>query len=154
MSKATPTYTVENSVFTFILTLSIGVHLESSYETVIGKETSGDYLPLIPANKWGNTIRVEFNGSKKFNEIYTALVLDSFFEQNKVSVNETVTPAYNLLHLRMGGKLVFDKMNIGMNLSFNNILDETYISHLSVLKNDQIPNPGRNIVLGLNFNFL
>ena len=130
------------------------LHLESSYETVIGKETSGDYLPLIPANKWANTIRVEFNGSKKFNEIYTALVLDSFFEQNKVSVNETVTPAYNLLHLRMGGKLVFDKMNIGMNLSFNNILDETYISHLSVLKNDQIPNPGRNIVLGLNFNFL
>ena len=130
------------------------LHLESSYETVIGKETNGDYLPLIPANKWGNTIRVEFNGSKKFNEIYTALVLDSFFEQNNVSVNETVTPAYNLLHLRMGGKLVFDKMNIGMNLSFNNILDETYISHLSVLKNDQIPNPGRNIVLGLNFNFL
>ncbi len=131
------------------------LHLESSYETVIGKQTNGgDYLPLIPANKWANTVRVEIKGTETFNEIYTALVLDSFFEQNKVSVNETVTPAYNLLHLRMGANLSFEKIDIGMNLSFNNLLDETYISHLSVLKTDLIPNPGRNIVLGLNFKFL
>ena len=130
------------------------LHLESTYETVIGEQISGDYLPLIPANKWANTIRVEFKGTEKFNELYAALVLDSFLEQNKVSLNETATPAYNLLHLRMGANLSLEKLNIGMNLSFNNVLDETYISHLSVLKADLIPNPGRNIVLGLNFKFL
>ena len=130
------------------------LHLESTYETVVGKETSGEYLPLIPANKWANTIRVEFKGTETFNEIYTALVLDSFFEQNNVSINETVTPGYNLLHLRMGANLTFEKLDIGMNLSCNNLLDETYISHLSILKTDLIPNPGRNIVLGLNFKFL
>ncbi|MEL4454531.1 TonB-dependent receptor [Lutimonas vermicola] len=130
------------------------LHLESTYETVIGEQISGDYLPLIPANKWANTIRVEFKGTEKFNELYAALVLDSFLEQNKVSLNETATPAYNLLHLRMGANLSLQKLNIGMNLSFNNLLDETYISHLSVLKADLIPNPGRNIVLGLNFKFL
>lgn len=130
------------------------LHLESSYETVVGKETSGEYLPLIPANKWANTIRVEFKGTETFNEIYTALVLDSFMEQSKVSFNETVTPGYNLLHLRMGANLSFEKINIGMNLSVNNLLDETYISHLSLLKADLIPNRGRNIVLGLNFKFL
>ena len=130
------------------------LHLESSYETVVGKETSGENLPLIPANKWANTIRVEFKGTETFNEIYTALVLDSFMEQSKVSFNETVTPGYNLLHLRMGANLSFEKLNIGMNLSVNNILDETYISHLSLLKADLIPNRGRNIVLGLNFKFL
>jgi len=130
------------------------LHLESSYETVIGEQSNGDYLPLIPANKWANTIRVEIKGTETFNEIYTALILDSFLEQNKVSINETVTPGYNLLHLRMGGNLSFEKINIGMNLGFNNLLDETYISHLSVLKTDLIPNPGRNIVLGLNFKFL
>ncbi len=46
------------------------------------------------------------------------------------------------------------KMDLGINLSFNNLLNETYISHLSVLKADMIPNPGRNMVLGLNFKFL
>ncbi len=130
------------------------LHLESTFETVIGEQNNGDYLPLIPANKLANTIRVEIKGTETINEIYTALVLDSFLEQNKVSLNETVTPAYNLLHLRMGASLSFDKISIGINLSFNNLLDQTYISHLSVLKADMIPNPGRNIVLGLNFKFL
>ena len=130
------------------------LHLESSYETVIGEQSNGDDLPLIPANRWANTIRLEIKGTETFNDIYTALVLDSFFEQNRVSVNETVTPGYNLFHLRMGANLSFEKINIGMNLSVNNLFDETYISHLSVLKTDLIPNPGRNIVLGLNFKFL
>ena len=130
------------------------LHLESSYEMVIGEQSNGDYLPLIPANKWANTIRVEINGTETFNDIYGALVLDSFMQQNKVSQFETKTPAYNLLHLRMGANLDFNKVNVGMNLSFNNLLDETYISHLSVLKTDLIPNPGRNIVLGLNFKIL
>ena len=109
---------------------------------------------MIPANKWANTIRTEFKGSKKFSEIYTALILDSYFEQNKVSTFETVTPGYNLFHIRMGGNLNFNKMDLGINLSFNNILNETYISHLSLLKANMIPNAGRNVVLGLNFKIL
>ena len=130
------------------------LHLESSFETVIGEQDNGEYLPLIPANKWSNTIRTEFKGSKKFNGIYAALILDSYFEQNNVSQFETATPGYNLLNLRMGGNLDFRNVALGMNLSFNNMLNETYISHLSALKTDMIPNPGRNIVLGLNFKFL
>jgi len=130
------------------------LHLESSFETVIGEQDNGDNLPLIPANKWANTIRTEFKGSKKFSEIYTALILDSYFEQNKVSKFETVTPGYNLFHIRMGGNLNFNKMDLGINLSFNNILNETYISHLSLLKANMIPNAGRNVVLGLNFKIL
>ncbi len=130
------------------------LHLESSFEMVIGEQDNGDYLPLIPANKWANTIRSEFKGSKKFSEIYGALILDSYFEQNKVSNFESSTAAYNLFNIRMGGNLNFNKMDLGINLSFNNLLNETYISHLSVLKIDMIPNPGRNIVLGLNFKLL
>lgn len=130
------------------------LHLESNFETVTGKQDNGDYLPLIPANKWSNTIRVEFQGSERFNELFASLGLDSYFEQNKVSEFETKTPGYNLLNLRFGGNLSFKNTDIGINLSMNNLLDETYISHLSALKTIGIPNPGRNIVLGLNFGFL
>lgn len=130
------------------------LHLESSFETVTGKQSNGDYLPLIPANMWSNVIRVEFKGSERFNELYASLGLDSFFAQNNVSNFESPTPGYNLLNLRFGGNLSFKNADIGINLSMNNLLNETYISHLSALKIDDIPNPGRNIVLGLNFNFL
>jgi iron complex outermembrane receptor protein len=130
------------------------LHVESSFETVTGEQDNGQYLPLIPANKWSNTIRAEFKGSDKFNEIYTALGLDSFFEQDKVSENESKSPGYNLLGLRMGGQLNFKKSTIEINLSVNNLLNETYISHLSALKTDDIPNSGRNVMLGFNFNFM
>jgi iron complex outermembrane receptor protein len=39
-----------------------------------------------------------------------------------------------------------------LRMSLNNALNETYISHLSRLKPEGIPNPGRNFTFGLNFN--
>ncbi|UCE93876.1 MAG: TonB-dependent receptor, partial [Flavobacteriaceae bacterium] len=129
------------------------LHLESAYEMVVGKLKNGDYLPLIPANKWTNTIRGEFIGNDRFDKIYAAMVLDSYFSQDKVSEFEDPTDAYNLFHVRMGGKINFKKLNMGINISLNNLFDTSYISHLSALKSDMIPNPGRNIVLGINFDF-
>jgi hypothetical protein len=39
-----------------------------------------------------------------------------------------------------------------ININGNNLFNKSYIAHLSRLKNDGIPNVGRNIVLGINFN--
>ena len=39
-----------------------------------------------------------------------------------------------------------------ININGNNLFNKSYIAHLSRLKNDGIPNMGRNIVLGINFN--
>ena len=130
------------------------MHLESGFETVIGKQAGGEYLPLIPANKWSNTIRGEFKGRGTLKEFYTALELDSFFRQDKVSAFESETPGYNLLHLRFGADLQFKGWNAGVQIGWNNILDKTYISHLSALKYQGIPNPGRNLVVGVQFEFL
>lgn len=128
------------------------LHVESNFEIVVGKQDSGAYLPLIPANKWGNTIRMELKGNDWFNDIYSAIVFDTYFDQDNVSEFETNTPGYNLIHLRLGGNFSFNKTDLSLNLSVNNLLDKRYTSHLSLLKNDMVPNPGRNIVLGLNFN--
>ena len=127
------------------------LHLESTFETVIGEKNNGDYLPLIPANKWSNTLRTEFNGNKKFNDIYAALKLESFFEQNNVSQFETTTEGYNLLNLSTGATINFNKSDVRLNFSINNIFNTTYISHLSALKIDDIPNNGINFVLGLKW---
>ena len=40
------------------------LHLESSFETVNGKQSNDVYLPLIPANSLHNTLRVEFKKKK------------------------------------------------------------------------------------------
>ncbi len=128
------------------------LHIESNFETVTGKQMDNDYLPLIPANKLTNTIRTEFNVNEKFSELFVALTLQSYFEKNNVSSFEQPSEAYNLINLSMGTDIIFIKTDLQINFGINNILNKTYISHLSVLKVDDIPNIGRNILLGINLN--
>ncbi len=128
------------------------MHFETSFETVTGVKQNGDYLPLIPANNWINTIRAEFKIKKWLEEGFATLNVSTTFNQNKVSGFETKSNGYSLLNLGLGGKIKIGKAAFDFNLNGNNILNKTYIAHLSRLKTDGIPNIGRNIVLGLNFN--
>ena len=128
------------------------LHFETSFETVTGKKQNGDYLPLIPANNWNNTLRLELNDTNWLKESFATISLSSTFNQNKVSGFETRTGGYSLLNLGLGGTLHFGRTKVEVNLNGNNITNKKYIAHLSRLKADGISNIGRNIVLGLNFN--
>lgn len=128
------------------------LHYETSFETVTGKKQNGDYLPLIPANNWNNTIRTEFKIKNWLKDGFATLNVSSTFNQDNVSGFETKSNGYTLLNLGFGGKVKLGKTAFDLNLNANNILDKEYTAHLSRLKTDGIPNMGRNIVLGLNFN--
>jgi len=128
------------------------LHFETSFETVTGEKQNGDYLPLIPANNWNNTIRTEFNIKNWLSDGFATLNVSSTFDQSNVSGFETRTGGYTLFNLGFGGKVKFGKTVFDLNLNGNNIFDKTYTAHLSRLKTDGIPNIGRNIVLGLKFN--
>lgn len=128
------------------------LHFESNFETVTGEKQNGDYLPLIPARKWNNSLRTQFNIKKMLTEGFATLNIESTFSQNNISGFEAKTPGYTLVNLAFGGKITIGKTIFDMNLNANNLLDKTYISHLSRLKADSIPNIGRNIIVGVNFN--
>ena len=128
------------------------LHYETSFETVTGKKQNGDYLPLIPANNWNNTIRTEFKIKNWLEDGFATLNVSSTFNQNNVSGFETKTNGYTLLNLGFGGTVKFGKTIFDLNLNTNNLLNKEYTAHLSRLKTDGISNIGRNIVLGLNFN--
>ena len=78
--------------------------------------------------------------------------ISSTLNQNNVSGFEKRSPGYTLLNLSLGGKVQLGKLTCDINLNANNLFDKTYIAHLSRLKTDGIPNIGRNIVVGFNFN--
>ena len=127
------------------------LHIESSYQTVFGELQTGDPLPLIPANKLTNTLRVEFNNARGWWLRSNAFVsLNTTFKQGKVSIFETVTPEYSLLNAGLGGDIKFLKKSMNFTLSANNLLDKAYISHLSRLKSENVLNMGRSVVVGLN----
>ncbi|PIF01225.1 MAG: TonB-dependent receptor [Maribacter sp.] len=130
------------------------LHLESSFEMVVGKQDNGDYLPLIPANSLTNTLRIESeNIAKWITDNYAFISLKSVFKQDNVSDFEEPTRGYSLLNLGCGGDIDVLETKIAVRLSAQNILDKTYISHLSRLKPDGIPNIGRNISLAVSIPF-
>lgn len=126
------------------------LHLESSFETVTGKLNSGGYLPLIPANSLTNTLRIEFEGGNTFKEKYTFVRLKNVFDQNNPGRFETETGGYSLLGAGIGTVLKIKEVQLDLNLSGTNLLNKTYISHLSRLKQDGIFNIGRNLIFSAN----
>ncbi len=126
------------------------LHLESSFETVTGKQSNNQHLPLIPANSLHNTLRVEFK-NKSIEKGYAFVKLSSVFDQNNISEFETSTKGYNLLSAGLGGTIKLFKNELGISISGTNLTDQTYISHLSRLKPDGIFNMGRNFNFGLTY---
>ena len=118
---------------------------------VIGRQKNKDYLPLIPANKLKNALRTEFKINSWLTSLNTSLNLESIFKQNKVSPFETSSPGYNLLHFSTIANIQLEKFKFNASINVNNMLNTEYISHLSRLKSEGIPNIGRVILFGINF---
>lgn len=125
------------------------LHLESSVQIVEGEKRNGENLPLIPATSFTNTLRTEFPGNTIFSSSYSFITLKSTLAQKDVSFFETTTPGYSLLSAGFGANFKLNELAIEFRISGNNLLDKTYISHLSRLKPEGVPNMGRNISLSI-----
>jgi iron complex outermembrane recepter protein len=128
------------------------LHINSSYEYVIGKQKNGNYLPLIPANKLTNTFRTEFDINKNFKNSFVLVSIENTFNQTKISEFETNTPGYSIVNFGAGTTVELSSIKFNINLNLNNAFNKSYISHLSRLKVDNIENIGRNIILNVKFN--
>ena len=123
------------------------LHLETSFETVTGKLRNDDYLPLIPANTLTNTFRIEFDQGETFTQKYAFIRLINVFDQSNPGNFETETSGYGLLGAGFGTRVSLNDVNVDLSISGTNLLNETYISHLSRLKQDDLFNIGRNIMV-------
>ncbi|WP_338410133.1 TonB-dependent receptor [uncultured Flavobacterium sp.] len=127
------------------------LHFTSSFESVTGKQSNNDCLPLIPANQWKNNIRGEFTIKNWLSKGFATLQVNHTLAQNNFSAFETKTNKYTLLNIGIGGTIKLGKTFVDLTLNTNNILNKTYVNHLSRLKSDGISNMGRNFIFGINF---
>lgn len=127
------------------------LHLNSSFEFVIGKQNNGNYLPLIPANKLTNTLRAEFDINQTLKNGFASISLESTLKQANISEFETVTNGYNLVNIGAGGTINISNISFNVNINMNNVFNTSYFSHLSRLKVDGIQNIGRNFVASIKF---
>lgn len=121
------------------------LHFESSFETVTGKLQNDDNLPLIPANSWRNTFRIDFSDGKSRKDSSFFITLENTLDQNNNSEFETRTGGYSLLSAGIESSFEIDKVNLKVGLNATNLTDKEYVSHLSRFKPDGIFNTGRSV---------
>lgn len=123
------------------------LHLESSLSSVFAEDKFKNPLPLIPQTRINNQVRIDFEreGKIQFKNILIQYLY--LFKQNRLGVLETSSPDYHMINL--GLTVMINTANpIVLSGGVRNLLNTTYIDHLSGLKQIGIPNPGINFYLG------
>lgn len=129
------------------------LHLESTFSTVIGKQSNGDYLPFIPANKLCIEVMAEKEKIGFFHDVFVRINSSLAFKQDHPSPEEEATPEYSIFNFGIGASLKSGKQMISFELGVNNVFDKKYIDHLSTLKEVGFFNPGRNFTCSLKIPF-
>ncbi len=122
------------------------LHLSNASEVLVNQNLNTQ-LPLPFSPPWSNLLSVNWedkNWDAGLSWRYTAA-------QNRVDRNEAETPAYHLLNLEGSYKFSWRNTDFRFHLALKNVLDESYLRHLSRYRILNLPEQGRNIVLGFSF---
>ena len=126
------------------------LHIESSYSHIVSNDGNGGYLPLIPQNRVSTSLRFHLDELKwKKFKVKELNVQHRFFSpQRQVAALETSSPSYNLLNV--GVNMIWNWTTpLELGIGVKNLLNESYIDHLSRLKNIELQHPGRSIYVRL-----
>jgi iron complex outermembrane receptor protein len=129
------------------------LHVMATYSMVIGKQTNGDNLPFIPANKLNVETRALKKQLWKLTDTHLSINWQLVAPQNNAAPAETSTSSYQLLNFTTGGQFSVVNQEIRFVLGVNNIFDRKYVDHLSMLKEVERYNPGRNITVSISLPF-
>ncbi|MFN3999433.1 TonB-dependent receptor [Algoriphagus sp.] len=70
--------------------------------------------------------------------------------QNRVARNERITLGYQLFNLNFRTEFTMVRRNLALNFGVKNLTNQFYFNHLSRYRLINIPEPGRNIIMGLS----
>ena len=104
-----------------------------------GTKSEGEYLPMIPPLAIISTLSYNIpEMSKRITNVTPKLEVEYFSKQNRfygLNETETATDGYMLLNIGINGTYKYTKRhNVKWVFQVNNILNETYQSHLNRLK--------------------
>jgi iron complex outermembrane receptor protein len=129
----------------------LGIH--GAY-SMVRAEIQGDtegykYPAFIPQDRLSGEIKLEQKKVGFLKRPFISVEVMHFLEQNRTGQNESVSPAYTLLHARIGATLALGKQSLELFINGYNLTNVVYIDHLSVTKPLGLNMMGRNLMLGL-----
>lgn len=124
-----------------------------AYNLTRGTQSDGDNLPLIPQDKLLSEIIYSVPGIRQKGSIYLKFGADYAFAQTRPSMFETETPSWFIVHAGVGMKIPVTDHVFSLSLQVRNLFNTRYTDHLSVLKEIEFYNMGRNVVLSVSIPF-
>ncbi|MDB5271761.1 MAG: TonB-dependent receptor [Chitinophagaceae bacterium] len=117
--------------------------------------TIHDYLQLVPANRFENTLKYNIGKIGKLDHFYISLTDLYMAKQNRVPANSdyTAPPAgYMLINADLGFAFPLGKQRMNISFSANNIFNIVYRDYMDRFRyfNDE---PGRNFTLRVRLPF-
>lgn len=106
-------------------------------------------LPFTPPASILSEVRYEWKKLSIFEAIYVQVSHRYSFDQTRTDRNEPSTPAYHLLNMGIGFKVRIKQQIVQIGLQAQNLLNTSYLNHLSRYRILEIPEQGRNFVLTL-----
>ena len=120
----------------------------TSLEYINGKAADGDPLPFIAPLTFKQVFNLDFSKDYSLEIDFVAKT-----KQSRISQFEEETDGYSLLNLSGYWKTSFLDNDLDIFWSIDNVFDTEYFDHLSRLKESGIAGLGRNISVGLKYNF-
>ncbi len=118
-------------------------------------ETAKEYLVLMPADRFEQTLEYSLPNTKQWKNTYVALTTTNVMEQWRVPANSDFAPppdAYMLVGIQAGADIPFGKQHITIGVGVNNLLDVSYRDYLNRFRyyTDEL---GRNFSVRLKIPF-
>ena len=120
----------------------------TSLEYVFGETQDGMALPYISPFTFNQVFNISFSSNYSFEIDFVAKA-----QQNRTALYEESTDGYSLLNLSGTWMTSFLGNDLNIFWSIDNVFDKEYYDHLSRLKTAGIEEMGRNISVGLKYNF-
>jgi iron complex outermembrane receptor protein len=120
----------------------------TSVEYVFAESMDGEALPFISPLTLNQVFNIDFGNNYSVEIDFIAKA-----KQRRVSMFEEETDGYSVLNLSGNFKTEFMNNDLNLFWRISNVFDKEYYDHLSRLKTAGIHEMGRNISVGLKYNF-
>jgi len=128
------------------------LHLESNFSITIAEDSQYNPLNLIPQPNSNTRIRFDVNNKQKIQIKSFIIEHQYFLPQNRVGENEIPTVDFHLINLSM--QIGFKETNNWTaSVGVRNMLNTSYVGHLSSLKNLGLNQPGINFFGSIKYEF-
>lgn len=120
----------------------------TSLEYIFAESADGEALPFISPLTFNQIFNIDITSNYSFEIDFLAKA-----KQGRVSMFEEETDGYSVLNLSGNWMTSFLDNDLNIFWSISNVFDKEYYDHLSRLKTAGIEEMGRNISVGLKYNF-